>query len=114
MMAAAREELVKILREARGLLARPKNAFIYCSWKNADEGLAQIDALVNTLEAGALPSRLDLSVLFAPTGPLQEVSIDSGWPDEFIELSRRFDAALEAVYQRAPQVKAKKWWKWWG
>jgi hypothetical protein len=31
--------------------------------------------------------------LFAPTGPIQEVSLSSGWGDMFLELAKRMDAA---------------------
>jgi hypothetical protein len=41
---------------------------------------------------------LELSVLFAPTGPVQEVSVSSGWGDEFLILANEFDAALAEVY----------------
>jgi hypothetical protein len=36
----------------------------------------------------------NLSWLFAPTGPLQEVSLNSGWGAEFLALVARFDAAM--------------------
>ena len=34
-----------------------------------------------------------MAVLFLPTGPIQEVSLSSGWGDEFVALADRFDAA---------------------
>jgi hypothetical protein len=33
----------------------------------------------------------DVSFLFAPTGTLQEISLENGWGDEFIELSIKID-----------------------
>lgn len=108
-------ELIEILYEARTLLARPTNAFVYSSWNNADEALKEIDGLISAIEGGTLPPMSKVSVLFAPTGPIQEVSIDSGWPHEFIELSKRFDAALEEVYKPlSPVTESKRWWNWWG
>jgi hypothetical protein len=35
----------------------------------------------------------DIEVLFAPTGPIQEVSMSSGWSREFLRLAERFDEA---------------------
>jgi len=35
-----------------------------------------------------------LRLLFAPTGPLQETSMTSGWADEFLALATRFDDAI--------------------
>jgi hypothetical protein len=35
-----------------------------------------------------------LRFLFAPTGPLQETSMASGWATEFLTLAARFDDAI--------------------
>ena len=103
-MDAAREELASVLREVRSLLARPGNDFAWSSWVDADAALAEVDRLIAALEAGRLPSRLAVSALFAPTGPLQEVSLSSGWADEFLALAARGDAAVEAAYNSP-------WWR---
>jgi len=34
----------------------------------------------------------EISGLFLPTGPLQEVALDNGWGDEYLALADRFDA----------------------
>lgn len=91
-MDVARHELASVLREARTLLARPGNDFIWSSWEDVDAALDEVDGLVATLGAGRLPSRLTVSLLFAPTGPIQEVSLSSGWAKEFLVLASRCDA----------------------
>jgi hypothetical protein len=58
------------------------------------DALEEIDTLLSALRAGIIPSALTLHVLFAPTGPIQEVSLNSGWGDVFIELADRFDNAM--------------------
>jgi hypothetical protein len=103
-MNPAQRELANVLREARSLLALPDNDFSWSSWVDAGAALAEMDGLITTLEAGRLPSRLTLSVLFAPTGPIQEVSISSGWGNEFLALAARCDAAVEAAYNAS-------WWR---
>jgi nucleotide-binding universal stress UspA family protein len=100
----ARQELATILREARALLALPNNDFAWSSWADAGAALAEVDGLVAALDAGRLPSRLTVAVLFAPTGPIQEVSLSSGWADEFLALAARCDAAVEAAYHAS-------WWR---
>jgi hypothetical protein len=87
-------DLVGVLREARALLARPGNDFAWSSWDAASDALREMDDLISRIESGALPSHLDLEVLFAPTGPIQEVSVSSGWGEEFLGLADRFDAAM--------------------
>ena len=41
-----------------------------------------------------------MQVLFAPTGPVQEVSISSGWGEEFLTLASRFDTELSRISAR--------------
>ena len=97
-MVEARRALMDVLREARALLALPGNDFAWSSWEDASAALAELDRQIADIGAGKLPPRLDLAVLFAPTGPMQEVSLSSGWADEFVAVASRFDAAAERVW----------------
>src|SRR5215211_1029653 len=101
-------KLLSILEEARRLLAAADNDFTWSSWQDRDDALREIDALLADVRSGTLPSALALHVLFAPTGPIQEVSLSSGWGDAFVELAERFDAAMasdhaDANHQSAPR-----------
>ena len=98
-MGDAKMKLADVLREASTWLSRPGNDFAWSSWENADKALAEVSALVAVREPGKLPPRGDLSVLFAPTGPIQEVSVSSGWGEAFLELAERFDLAVERAYR---------------
>ncbi len=93
MPAADHGELLAVLRDARDLLTRPENDFGWSSWRNAREALEEIDTLTNRVRTGEVP-RAELRVVFAPTGPLQEVSISSGWAAELLELASRMDDLL--------------------
>ena len=92
------QKLVGVLREARSFLAQPDNDFAWSSWGGAEDALREIDALILRIEGDSLPPRIDVAVLFAPTGPIQEVSVSSGWGTEFLELADRFDSAVEDAY----------------
>ena len=92
------QSLITVLREARAFLARPNNDFAWSSWEDAEAAFREIDWLISRIESGSLPQRLDLSVLFARTGPIQEVSVSSGWGQDFLRLADRFDAAAESAY----------------
>jgi len=46
------------------------------------------------LERGEPINKGQLTILFLPTGPLQDTSIDNGWGDEFVALAARFDRAI--------------------
>jgi DNA polymerase/3'-5' exonuclease PolX len=87
-------KLVTILREAREFLALDGNDFSWSSWRDQNQAISEIDSIITELENGSVP---DIRVLFAPTGPIQEISLSSGWGHEFIELAERFDKEYEIV-----------------
>ena len=96
-------KLVSVLEEARGLLAAADNDFAWSSWRDRNDALDEIDTILSELRSGILPSLLTMDVLFAPTGPIQEVSLSSGWGDVFIELAKRFDDAMASDNRRADE-----------
>jgi hypothetical protein len=100
------EKLDAILVEARVLLARPENDFAWSSWENQDAALAEIDTLIAEVRRGQVP-KATLDVLFLVTGPIQEVSLSSGWAQEFLALATRYDLAVAAGARTRP------WWKFW-
>ena len=72
----ARGGMVEVLRQARAFLARPGNDFVWSQWADAEAALREIDGLIVQVEFGPLPDRTRLSILFAPTGSIQEVSLE--------------------------------------
>ncbi len=88
------EELLAVLQRTREALSRPGNDFAWSRWRDAEEAVREVDGMIATLRSGRLPDKLQMQVLFAPTGPIQEVSISSGWDQEFIQLAGDFDSAL--------------------
>lgn len=99
-------KLIDVFKDARELLDRPDNDFTWSSWDDREDALTEIDSILSRLQSDP-PSESPIpSVLFAPTGPMQEVSLSSGWGDDFIALATRFDQAMagntphEADFQR--------------
>jgi len=94
-------KLVEVFKEVRELLSRRENDFTWSSWEGEADAVREVDSILDQLQVGrAFDPRL-LQVLFAPTGPIQEVSLSSGWGQEFIVLANRFDEALESESQCA-------------
>jgi hypothetical protein len=88
------QKLIAILREARTFLALEGNDFSWSSWGDRNQAISEIDSIIRELEKGSVP---DMRILFVPTGPIQEVSLSSGWGNEFLELANRFDKEYEIV-----------------
>ncbi|MBN8417437.1 MAG: hypothetical protein J0L73_00830 [Verrucomicrobia bacterium] len=95
----AKEELLNVLKETRELLVLPDNDFAWSRWDDTAEALSEFDRLVANIESDRRFDLLDLAVLYAPTGSIQEVSLSSGWGREFCDVAARFDAALAAYRQ---------------
>lgn len=91
--------LLQILQETREFLAFPGNDFARSTWNNAAEALAELDTFISAIVAGRPFDHSGLSLLFAPTADIQEVSLSSGWGDEFCRLAKRFDAAFARYRQ---------------
>ena len=88
-------ELIDVFEKARELVSREGNDFSWSTWEDRDAALVEINAILTALGAGDVPPYA--KVLFLPTGPLQELSLSSGWGDEFISLANWFDEALLGV-----------------
>jgi len=100
MIDPEKQELVDTLRAACALVRRPGNDFTWSMWDDADGAVMELQAYITTIEAGWMPPRMQMVVVFAATGPLMEVSLASGWTEEFQALAERFDAAEVKVYER--------------
>lgn len=86
--------LLDIFYRARDLVALPQNDFSWSGWRDAEEALAEIDGIISRLRAGDVPETIVMAVLFAPTGPMQELSMSSGWGNRFLQLASEFDDAI--------------------
>jgi hypothetical protein len=81
------------LLEARIFLARADSDYSWSSWEDTADAVAEIDALLAQLRDGVVPAG-QLAVVFGPTGPMQEVSLSSGWGDDFTSLADRVGTGL--------------------
>jgi hypothetical protein len=92
-------ELLDVVREARALMGHPDNDFTWSSLAGTQAAMRELDDIITRLEHGRLPARPQLDVLFAATGPIQEVSLQSGWSQQFRDLARRYDDAAARAYR---------------
>jgi len=86
--------LLDIFQRARELVALPQNDFSWSSWRDTEHALEEIDGIISELQRGASPATLQMSVLFAPTGPMQELALSSGWGNRFLQLASEYDIAV--------------------
>lgn len=95
---AALRALRAVLEAALKAVERQDNRFVWSGWDDGEDARNEIVALIDALHGDPPPDRRPYAVLFAPTGPLQELSLDSGWGATFLELADRFDRAAARVW----------------
>jgi hypothetical protein len=93
------DQIVDVLRELLVLVSRPGTDVTFSGYDSPKDAAADLRGHLASLITGDL-ARIDkLMHLFAPTGALQEISINSGWGPQFMLLSAQFDAAIDQMRQ---------------
>lgn len=90
--------LIHVLESALELVELPGNDFCWSSWEDVGAAKVELESLLRLLRTGGVPSRSSVSILFAPTGPLQEVSISSGWGEPLLKVTERFDDLEKLIW----------------
>jgi hypothetical protein len=96
--ADARVLLADVLRSTIELLSLAENDFSWSSWEDRNAAIAEVQSMLELVQRGSLPDRASLSVLFAPTGPIQEVSLSGGLAETFLKVAERFDHAEQKIW----------------
>lgn len=90
----ANRNLLKKLEAVCGLVESSDFGSVGCIPK--DHALQALKDLRRQMLISGAPDILEAGMLFAPTAGLEAVSIENGWGDEFLELARAVELALEA------------------
>ena len=83
------EELVTAIENAV-LLLRKSQPSIWGTLSPV-EAIELLEIKLNKIRTSQKFDKKLIQSLFAPTGSIQEISIDTGWGDEFIEISEVVD-----------------------
>jgi hypothetical protein len=89
--------IVAILRETQRFLNREGNDFSWSSWNDAREADAEIGRHLERIGQADYSELISLQALYAPTGPIQQVSLSSGWGREFLAVAERFDKEVSRL-----------------
>lgn len=86
--------LFVIFNEIKDLIDKPNTDMSLTSYCNEKEFIHEFDLLIDDFKEGVNGCVDRFKLLFAPTGILQEISINNGWSARFIEISDRFDKLI--------------------
>jgi len=88
------EKLIRIVEEIIEII---DNSDCDTTWTRYESGSAIKRDLENTVKMfknGETKALQDLKLHFAPTGTFQELAIDNGWSERYMELATAFDELI--------------------
>lgn len=105
-----REALIQVLEAVQDLVSLPDNDFSWSAWEDSGEALVEIELLIQYLRQGWVPAQAKVAVLFAPTGPLQELSLSSGWAEAFLKVAEKYDEVEAVLWPRKSVIERLRGW----
>ena len=90
------DEVVRVLTAVIDQMAQPDTDVSWSGYDTPEEAIAELRALIDRIRAPS-PTRCTvrkISLLFLPTGAIQEIAISSGWGNTYLALAERMDHAL--------------------
>ncbi len=89
------KEIIKVLEKVREIIVNYEMDLSYSTYESEKQLISDLEVYITELKTNDLSCKKEISVLFAPTGDLQEIAIDSGWSDEYIELAKIIDRCIK-------------------
>ncbi|MCJ7649325.1 MAG: hypothetical protein MUP85_11980 [Candidatus Lokiarchaeota archaeon] len=86
--------VINVLKKTKAIIKNTATDVAWSRFESEEEVIAALDDHIEKLKSHDFDEIMDLIVLFAPTGSLQEISISSGWGDAYIDLASEFDDAI--------------------
>ena len=96
--------LIEILEAVKKLILEPSTDLSWSNFDSKDELILKIDSHIQKLKLEDFSEVKDLILLFAPTSDFQEISLSSGWSNQYLNISERFDIAIKKLCEKF-QVK---------
>jgi hypothetical protein len=81
------DELIQVLHQVIEYYRLPDTDVCFSRYDSTEDAIIDMQSIVDSLENEDLSVLSKLALLFAPTGSVQEILIDSGWGNEYIEIS---------------------------
>jgi hypothetical protein len=96
-MATPGAELVKVLERTLGLLERRTTDVAGTGYVSSQQPFGDIAQRLWHIRRRRYAGLHHLSLLFAPSGPIETLAARNGWPDDFRALQVEFRAAFDAL-----------------
>lgn len=91
--------IIDILESIKTRIKSPETNLIRSQFDSQEEIINELDNHILKIKSEDFSNLGELIILFAPTSDLQEISIDSGWGQLFLSISKRFDSAVKDLIE---------------
>ena len=93
------DTVINILESIKEMIKTPKTNVLHSRFDTKEELTTELEGHILKLRREDFSNIEELIILFAPTSDLQEISIDSGWGQLFLTISKRFDSTIKELIE---------------
>jgi len=91
------ENLIKQLNEIIELVSTRDTNMVWSTFDTKEVLILELENYIQRLKNSDFSSIEQLISLFLPTGDLQEIAISSGWGEEYLSISKKFDDLIQVI-----------------
>ncbi len=92
--------IIEILETIKELILEPTTDISWSIFDSKDDLVIEIDTHIQKLRLRDFSKIKALILLFAPTSDFQEISLSSGWGNRYLNISERFDVAINGLCKK--------------
>ena len=93
------EVVINILESIKEMIKSPETNILHSRFDTKEDVITKLDNHILKITKEDFSNIEELIILFAPTSDLQEISLDSGWGQLFLKISKRFDSAIKDLIE---------------
>ncbi|MCJ7649999.1 MAG: hypothetical protein MUP85_15415 [Candidatus Lokiarchaeota archaeon] len=91
--------VINVLKKTKAIIKNTTTDVAWSRFENEEGVIEALDDHMEKLISHDFSAIWDLILFFAPTGSLQEISISSGWGDDYLTLASECDTAINELKQ---------------
>ena len=90
-------KLAELLRKIKDCVKNSSVNLLWTHYETKNEIINELDNHIKTLNEGKISEINELIILFSPTSDLQELSINNGWGNLFLDYAKKFDRIINNI-----------------
>ena len=89
--------VINLLVKIKELIRTLETDTVWSGFDTKEDLLKELDNHIQRFQNEDFSSIEKLISLFLPTGDLQEIALSSGWGEEYLAISKKFDDLIRAI-----------------